>query len=159
MGGDSDRPGGKKRPSMAKKTMFEEFVVDASVALAWCFPDEKALYPQAVLDSLAGDRALVPSHWPLEVANSLLVGERRKRSTQADTVHWLGFLTTLPITLDDETPARAWSDILDLARRHDLSEYDAAYLELAIRRGLPLATLDRPLRAAARAVGVAAYKP
>jgi predicted nucleic acid-binding protein len=144
---------------MAKTTHVTEFVVDCSVALAWCFPDEKAPYPQAVLDSLARARAVVPSLWHLEVGNCLLVGERRKRSTEADTVNWLTFLRSLPIAVDDETVTRAWSDALHLARAHGLSTYDAAYLELALRRGLPLATLDAPLKAAAQAVGVAEYTP
>ena len=95
--------------------------------------------PQAILDSLADARAVVPSLWHLEVGNSLLVGERRGRSTQADTVNWLKFLNALPIAVDGETVTRAWSDVLSLARTHGLSAYDAAYLELALRRGLPLA--------------------
>lgn len=144
---------------MAKKTAAAEFVVDCSVALAWCFPDEKAPYPQSVLDSLATARAVVPALWHLEVANCLLVGERRKRSTEADTVSWLSFLSSLPLAVDDETVGRAWSDVLHLARAHGLSAYDAAYLELALRRGLPLATLDDKLKAAAQAIGVAEYTP
>jgi predicted nucleic acid-binding protein len=143
----------------AKKVKAGEFVLDGSVALAWCFPDEKAPYPQAVLESLATAQAFVPSLWPLEVANALLVGERRKRSTQADTVAWLAFLAALPIAVEDETAAHAWADVLTLARSHNLSVYDAAYLELALRRGLPLATLDDQLTAAAGAVGVAEYAP
>jgi predicted nucleic acid-binding protein len=143
----------------ARKPKAPEFVLDGSVTLAWCFPDEKAPYPQAVLDSLAHARAVVPSLWPLEVANAWLVGERRNRCTQADTTHWTGFLTPLPISVDDETTARAWGDILSLARTHRLSAYDAAYLELALRRGLPLATLDGPLKAAAAATGVSEYRP
>jgi predicted nucleic acid-binding protein len=142
-----------------KKTKIVEFVPDCSVTLAWCFPDEKAPYPQAVLDSLAEGRAFVPSLWPLEVGDALLVGERRKRPTQADTAAWLAFLAPLPVTVDDETAARAWSDVLALARTHNLSVYDAAYLELALRRGLPLASLDDRLKSAAKAVGVAEYKP
>ena len=137
----------------------EKVVLDGSVALAWCFPDEKAPYPQAVLDSLATARAVVPSVWPLEVANALLVGERRKRSTQADTAHWIAFLRSLPITVDPETVARAWGDTLTLARAQSLTEYDAAYLELALRRGLPLATLDDQLKAAVAAVGVPLFTP
>jgi predicted nucleic acid-binding protein len=133
-------------------------VVDSSVAIAWCFPDEKDAYPQSVLDGLASERAIVPELWHLEVANTLLVGERRKRSTQANTVAWLGFLTSLPIAVDEETKAHAFGNTLNLAREHNLSAYDAAYLELALRRGLPLATLDDKLKAAARAVGVPLYR-
>ena len=93
--------------------------------------------------------------WPLEVDNALLMGERRKRSTEADTIKWTGILASLPIAIDGETNSHAWSDTLSLARGHHLSAYDAAYLELAIRRGLPLATIDGKLRTAAQAVGVA----
>ena len=89
--------------------------------------------------------------------NTLLVGERRKRSTQANTVTWLGFLTSLPITVDEETKSHSFGDTLSLAREHNLSAYDAAYLELAMRRGLPLATLHDKLKTAAEAVGVALF--
>jgi predicted nucleic acid-binding protein len=91
------------------------------------------------------------------VANALLVGERRKRCTQADTTAWTGFLQSLPITVDQETTGRAWGDVLNLARSQNLSVYDAAYLELALRLGFPLATLDEKLNAAAAGVGVSAH--
>jgi predicted nucleic acid-binding protein len=132
-------------------------VIDSSVALAWCFPDEQDTYSQSVLDVLATETAIVPDLWHLEVANTLLVGERRKRSTQANTVTWLGFLSSLPIEVDEETKAHAIGDTISLARDHGLSVYDAAYLELAMRRGLPLATLDDKLKAAAQAAGVPIY--
>src|SRR5438132_10960122 len=147
----------KARKPKGVKT--EAFVLDGSVTLSWCFPDEKAAYPQAVLDALAGARATVPSLWYLEVGNSLLVGERRQRCTQADAANWLVFLNALPITVDEETATRAWTDVLSVARTRNLSVYDAAYLELALRLGLTLATLDDKLKAAAAAVGVAEYKP
>jgi predicted nucleic acid-binding protein len=107
-----------------------------------------------VLSALASRWAVVPDLWHLEVVNTLLVGERRKRSTQANTVTWLGFLVSLPITVDEETRLRAFGPTLSLARQHNLSAYDAAYLELAIRRGLALATLDDKLKTAAQTVGV-----
>jgi predicted nucleic acid-binding protein len=134
-------------------------VIDSSVSVAWCFPDEKGPYPQAVLESLATQQAIVPSLWPLEVANALLMGERRKRSTPDETLKSVRFLDALPINLDDETRAHAFGHTLHLARLHNLSAYDAAYLELAMRRGLPLATLDDKLKTAAKAVGVAIYLP
>lgn len=133
-------------------------VVDSSVAIAWCFPEERDDYPQAVLGALSRGRAVVPHLWHLEVANTLLVGERRKRSTQANTAAWLGFLSALPIDVDDETRTRAFGEILSLAREHGLSAYDGAYLELAMRRRLPLATLDEKLKSAARAAGVVLYE-
>ena len=139
------------------KAPKEGLVIDSSVAIAWCFPDEQDTYSQSVLDALTSERAMVPDLWHLEVANTLLVGERRKRSTQANTVTWLGFLASLPIGVDEETKAHAFGDTLSLAREHNLSAYDAAYLELAMRRGLPLATLDDKLKTAAQTVGVALY--
>jgi predicted nucleic acid-binding protein len=110
-----------------------------------------------VRDGLDRSQAVVPSLWPLEVANTVVMGERRKRSTPAQAATWLGFLGVLPIVVDGETTARAWGETLGLARAHNLSAYDAAYLELAMRRGLPLATLDEKLQAAAAAVGVSLY--
>jgi len=140
-------------------TATESFVLDCSVALAWCFPDEHALYPQSVLDSLAVDEGLVPSLWRLEVGNALLVGERRGRCTAADAAAWLGFLAALPIRTDPETEDRAWSDTLGFARVYGLSVYDASYLELASRRSLPLASLDSKLNTAATAAGIILYAP
>ena len=103
-------------------------------------------------------QAHVPSLWPLEVANALLVGERRNRITPADTARFLAILDAFPITVDDETVAHAWADTLHLARAHNLSSYDASYLELAIRLGLPLAAQDGKLKAAAEAVGVPLFE-
>jgi predicted nucleic acid-binding protein len=140
-----------KKPTKPRK---EGLVIDSSISIAWCFPDEQDEYSQAVLDALTSERACVPDHWHLEVANTLLVGERRKRSTQANTVTWLGFLAALPIVVDEESSAHAFGNTLSLARDHGLSAYDAAYLELAMRRGLPLATLDDKLKTAAAAAGV-----
>jgi predicted nucleic acid-binding protein len=134
------------------------FVLDNSIVMAWSFEDESDRCADAVLDSLATASAVVPGLWPLEVANALLMGERRKRFTEAETIQWTGFLASLPIVIDGETNAHAWSDTLSLARGHNLTAYDAAYLELAIRRGLPLATIDGDLRRAASAVGVALYQ-
>lgn len=148
-----------KKATKRKKARPQPFVLDGSLALAWCFPDEKAPYPQTVLDSLTDTSALVPALWHLEVANALLVGERRQRCTPADTQKWLSFLRALPIAVDEETSARAWNDVLGLARAHHLTVYDAAYLELAARRSLPLASLDDRLKSAATAVGVAEYLP
>lgn len=135
----------------------DEFVLDGSVTMAWYFKDEENDYANAVRAGLGVSRAVVPSLWPLEVANTILVGERRKRSNQAQAAAWTGLLASLPITVDDETAMRAFSDILNLGRTQNLSAYDAAYLELAMRRGLPLATLDARLKAAAGAVGVPIY--
>jgi predicted nucleic acid-binding protein len=133
------------------------FVVDSSIAIAWCFADEQDDYSQSILDALVSEPAFVPYLWHLEVANTLLVGERRQRSTQANTVAWLGFLANLPIVVDEETRTHAFGDITNLGRAQNLSAYDAASLELAMRRGLALATLDEKLKLAAKAVGVPLY--
>ena len=133
------------------------FVLDNSIVMAWSFEDETDEYADAVLDRLAATRAVVPVLWPLEVANALLMGERRKRSTEAETIKWTGILSLLPIVVDGETNAHAWTETLNLARGHSLTAYDAAYLELAIRRRLPLATIDGKLQRAAKAVGVAIF--
>jgi predicted nucleic acid-binding protein len=130
------------------------FVLDASVTLAWCFEDEASPYAEAVLEKLAPGAAVVPSIWPLEVANALLVAERRKRLTRAKVTRFLQVLRSLPIVVDSEGGARALDTVLDLARAHGLSVYDAGYLELALRDGLPLATLDERLKRAARQAGV-----
>jgi predicted nucleic acid-binding protein len=135
------------------------FVLDGSITVAWFFEDEANAYAESVEDALTRAVAVVPTLWPLEVANALLMGERRKRTTEAKVMQFLALLTSLPITVDDETAARACQDSLHLARAHNLTVYDAAYLELALRRGLPLATLDDPLKAAAAVVGVAEYRP
>jgi predicted nucleic acid-binding protein len=137
----------------------ERFVLDCSVTMAWFFRDETSEYAEAVEDALARAEAVVPAGWPLEVANTLVMGERRKRSTEAQAATWLNYLRALPIVIDDETAGRAWGETLSLARAHKLSAYDAAYLELALRLGLPLASLDDDLKGAAAAVGIGEYKP
>ncbi len=131
------------------------FVLDNSVVMAWYFEDEANDYTSAILERLAGDEALVPSIWPLEVANVMLVGERRGRSTEARSSRFAALLEALPIQADGATSLHAFSGILAVAREQRLSSYDAAYLELAMREGLPLATQDRALREAAQKCGVA----
>ncbi len=116
----------------------KNFVLDGSVTMVWGFEDEADEYAEAILERMPDFQAHVPSLWPLEVANALLVGERRCRITSAETARFLAILGAFPITVDDQTVAHAWTDTLHLARAHNLSSYDAAYLELAIRLGLPL---------------------
>jgi predicted nucleic acid-binding protein len=130
------------------------FVLHCSVTMAWCFDGEATAYTERVQDQLARVRAVVPTIWPLEVANAALVGERRKRLDAARSTRFLAFLNALPIVCDDETSPRSFGDIIHLARAHKLSAYDAAYLELAIRRNLPLACLDGKLKTAAAGVGI-----
>jgi predicted nucleic acid-binding protein len=130
------------------------FVVDASIALAWHFEDEVSEYADRILDRLREDRAAAPSIWPLEVANALLVAERRGRLSPARVARAVELLLELPVSIHDTAADLALGPVLDLARTHGLSAYDAAYLELAMREGLPLATQDEALRAAAQRVGV-----
>ena len=132
-------------------------ILDCSLVMAWYFADESSDYADQVARDLPATTAFVPLNWPLEVANVLLIGERRRRSTQAQATRFLASLASLPIATDDETNLHAWQATSSLAREHGLTAYDAAYLELALRRGLPLATLDDQLRTAAQAVGVPLY--
>ena len=134
---------------------MSEFVLDCSVALTWCFPDETDDYSVGVLGLLRESEAVVPAIWSLELANALLVAERRKRITQADAVQFLSLVRELPIRTDPDTSDAAVDRIMSLARSYDLASYDACYLELAIRAGLPIATLDAKLASAAESVGIA----
>jgi predicted nucleic acid-binding protein len=130
-------------------------VIDASVALGWSFKDEFTSALQKLLQRVKADGAVVPSLWATEVANGLLQGEKRGRIAWSDCTTVLTTLAALPIETDGETVARAWSATLSLARAERLTVYDAAYLELAARRALPLASLDEDLTAAAKKIGVA----
>ena len=126
------------------------FVVDASIIAAWALgePDDRVTEIRARLQN---DNALAPSLWWYEVRNALIQNERRQRLTESDTAAFLTGLSELGITLD-HSPDEA--TVIGLSRRHRLTAYDAAYLELAMREGLPLATLDRELIQAARAENV-----
>lgn len=130
------------------------FVLDASIAVAWCFEDEADPAADALLDSLKARGAVVPALWPLEVANVLVQAERRGRITMTTVDGRLAAFEALPITVDTTSWRSTGAAALALARLHGLTTYDAAYLELAMRRGLPLATRDKALRRAATAVGV-----
>lgn len=134
---------------------MSRFVLDASVALCWCFENQATDYTEGIFERMAaGDEASVPFIWPLEMVNALLRAERRKTLKVAQVTGFLEELSAWPIQVDTLGVGRAFQQILSTARQHNLSAYDAAYLELAIRAGLPLATLDDKLRKAARAVGV-----
>ena len=130
------------------------FVLDASVAVAWCFDDESTPKAWALLDRLHIAPAHVPALWALEIGNILLGAEKRQRITQARTVEFLGILGDLDIRVDPELPGRAFRDVLPLAREQRLTTYDATYLELAMRLGLPLATKDKALARAAAALRI-----
>jgi|SRR5580700_1994165 predicted nucleic acid-binding protein len=133
----------------------ERFVLDASVAVAWCFEDESTAFTESVLSLLEeGAEAVVPSIWPLEIANALLIAERRKRIALAQVTALLHHIAGLPISVLPIDATQAFEQILSVARQQSLTEYDAAYLELALHQGLPLATLDADLRRSAKATGV-----
>ncbi len=130
------------------------FVLDSSVALTWCFEDERTAATTAVLDRVTDSGAIAPSLWPLEVLNALLVAERRNRVDGPRRHELISVLQQLPITIDQETVSQVWVTTHRLAERYRLTVYDAVYLELAQRLSLPLATLDKELRAAANALGL-----
>ena len=135
-----------------------DLVLDASVALAWCFKDEASEAADRLLERLETETAVVPALWHLEVANVLALGERRHRITLAESAAFIARLETLVIVLDEETSSRAFTRVLDLARSERLTAYDAAYLELAMRLGVPLASKDRHLCNAAARLGVAVLR-
>ncbi len=129
-------------------------VLDTSATIAGLYPNESTSAIHAVFDRVGNDGAWVPSLWRLEVANVLNIGIRRGRNTAAFRDAALTDLAGLSIQVDLDTDHHAWHSTLHLATIHNLTLYDAAYLELALRRGLPLASLDTDLRAAAAAEGI-----
>jgi predicted nucleic acid-binding protein len=132
------------------------FVVDASAALAWCFEDEASSFTDGLLEhSRQGDRIVVPAHWPAEILNGLLVAVRRNGIKPGQPVLFWDEVARLPIETEPALTAIQARTVLALGEKHGLTVYDAAYLELADRRGLPLGTLDADLRKAAQAEGVA----
>jgi len=132
-------------------------VLDCSIALSWFFPDEKTAFTEAALDLVVLEECWVPSVWRLEFPNALLVAERRRRLTRVERLQVLDDAARLRLRVDAAVPElRA---ISDLAERHALSTYDAAYLELAARQGAALITLDKELGAAAAAAGIAVHAP
>src|SRR5271156_169947 len=129
------------------KGVAKTFVLDASVAVAWCFEDESSDFADGILELLrTGSEAITPAIWPLEVANALVIAEWGKRISEAQVISQLSDLRRLPVLIEPMDLARAFDQILSVARQRHLTEYDATYLELALRRALPLATLDKQLR-------------
>ncbi len=134
-------------------------VIDSSVALASLFSDESNSYADSALDRCRDCAAVVPSLCLLEVANALIVAERRGRIDEPGSIRGLALLRDLPLQVETDLSDASVDRILTLSRRHSLSAYDAAYLELAQRLGLPLATLDDRLKSAAREEGVETFHP
>ena len=130
------------------------FVVDASVALAWCFGDEDSDAADAALEALVDGEAVAPAIWPFEVANALRTAEKRGRLDLSDAGRVRSLLLALPVEVEGIDLGAALGEVAEVARTLDLTAYDAAYLALAARRGLPLATVDDRLRRAAVAAGI-----
>lgn len=130
------------------------FVLDSSATLAWIFGDESSESIDGIFDQVAEHGAIVPGLWFLEVANALTIAMRRERISVQERADALTDLGALDIAIDPETDRHAWKATLQTADRHGLTLYDAAYLELAQRKRLPLVTLDRALVRAAEASGI-----
>jgi predicted nucleic acid-binding protein len=133
---------------------MSRFVLDTSVTASWFFEDEGGDYSSTVLESLNNAEAFVPSLWSLEIANVLIIAGRRGRCSEAEATRFIELLDDLPITIDEDTAHRAMHTTYQLAREYGLTAYDASYLELAMRLGAPLATMDRQLANAAQKAGV-----
>lgn len=136
--------------------MTASFVVDSSLALAWCFQDESTPATRQLLDRMGAEAAAVPGWWYLEITNVLALAERRRRITPAQVAEFIALLATFDLKVDEQSSRRAFSHLLPLCRAHGLTSSDAAYLDLAIRERLPLATLDDKLRSAAKELGIQA---
>ncbi len=134
--------------------MSAAFVVDCSVAMAWLFHDEATPKTADLLNRLTNETALVPVWWFIEITNVLAMAERKGRITPAQSDAFIADLDKLGIEQDDAAPERAFTHLLALCRMHKLTSYDAMYLDLAVRRNLPLATLDDELRKTAKKLGV-----
>jgi predicted nucleic acid-binding protein len=130
------------------------FVVDCSIAMAWLFHDEATPKTAALLNRLATETALVPAWWFIEITNVLAMAEGNGRITATQSEAFIADLGKLGIERDDEAPDRAFTHLLTLCRTHQLTSYDAVYLDLAVRRNLPLASLHDDLRKTANKVGV-----
>lgn len=139
--------------------MEQGLIIDNSVVMSWCFKHEINTYSNAVLDCMTESAAVVPAIWPLEVVNVLWAAERRKFLTEADSVQFIRLLLQLPILVEFQSPESVLKDVLWLARAQGLSSYDASYLDLAMKKNLPLATLDPKLKKAATAVNVKIFDP
>jgi len=137
--------------------MPAQFVIDNSVVMAWCFEDQTNKYTESVLNRLKTFEAVAPGIWPLEVGNVLLIAERKNILSKSDAVRFLSLVQSLPIIVEQESSGRMLIEIVALAREHRLSTYDASYLDLAMRRGLPLATQDKALASAAKKCGLSIF--
>lgn len=133
---------------------FYDFVLDCSITMAWCFEDESNEYTDVILENLTNKTALVPTIWPLEMANVLLLSKKKKRITEVQAASFIDALSSLPIVVDQSTSSRAMHSIFVLAGKLGLTIYDAAYLELALRERIPLLTLNNALIKAAKILNI-----
>lgn len=134
-------------------------VIDNSIIMAWSLDDEPSSYARLLLERMENGTAIQPSIWPLELGNALIVAERRDRIAREHTDRFLDRLSKLSIEIQFEPMGRLLGEIVSLARKHQLSTYDASYLDLALRRQLPIATQDKALMRAAADCGVALFQP
>lgn len=140
--------------------MIPPLVLDNSVSAAWCFSDESNDYTEGVFSAIeTHGRGIAPALWPLELANSLVVAERKKRVTAEKRNIFLASLAELDIEVELQATERIFTTAIELATTHGLSVYDAAYLELALRRQLPLASQDQALIRAATQAGISIFQP
>jgi predicted nucleic acid-binding protein len=137
---------------------LRRLVLDCSVCAAWLFNEDAGGYPMVVLRELDAGEAVVPSLWPYEVANALVIAERRRRLSASEALHCLEMLSGLRVSVDSQPVREVLDRLLPLAKQYQLTAYDAAYLELAIREGLELATLDEALRRATLAAGAKLFQ-
>ena len=145
--------------SIANGEPMERIVLDCSIVMSWFFEDENDAYAEAIEATIPDLEFWVPGHWSLEIVNTALVGIRRGRTTDQKVSDLRALIATYPVIFDSETADAAWGETRRLARLYNLSAYDAAYLELALRLKLPLATIDRPLAKAAGLAGVILFQP
>lgn len=134
--------------------MKPNFVVDCSVAMAWCFLDEATPETKQLFKRTSDESVLVPALWFLEVTNTLVMAERKSRIGLNEVGHFISLINTFDLEVETHDPEVTFTHLLPLCRTHSLTSYDAVYLDLAIRRQLPLATLDESLRKAAKKAGV-----
>ena len=141
-----------------KNAAQSDFVLDCSITMTWCFPDEATSFTNAVQTSLLHSKAIVPGIWPFEVANILCLAERQKRINHAQALRFRNLLKQCPIIIDMLSAEKIMAEVAEIAKEQNLTVYDAAYLELAMREALPLATLDKALQKAAHKAGVSLFK-
>lgn len=135
---------------------METFVADASAALSWCFEDEATVWTEGLLERLrSGDEIVVPAHWPIEISNGMLMALRRKRIQPGRPELFWEEMAALPIAVEPPLSPDQAKSVLSLCEQYGLTMYDGAYLELARRKGFPLATLDSALLKAAPLIGIA----